>query len=468
MTNVTKIRAAYSEIAKTLAVKFNDESTNFNEKMEINRHPIWKLTEEVKASVLFGNHWIGNAEQLVERRIFRHPDCVTPDGVYVPDPEVLLTTVMYITAPRVLSLSLYGETGTGKSEMARFVSSLLNIPVKQLSFTIGTREDKLMGCHQIKDGETFYQNGVIPLAYDETGPGYIFIADEMDKANESVISKLHDITDGKPFTVEDTGDVFLPHPNFRFIATCQSNGQGDPSGRYNVQKLDRAFCARFMWKETKYPSQEVMNSILTASYPEAPFAFLKSVSAFYNLCVKALENGKNEDKGLSLTTILDGSDGIQRLDTPVSIRLIKGFVNFAVSTVGVFNPRKCFETSILQSAEESDVYALESLSKAAMGDLLENHLVLNSAVLQKKSLFKKAAKNKNQSSLISDIDTLIVIESNKDVVSPLTSTLVVETVKTSVKTDNLGVQAEIDAKAELDAQAEIDAKAELDAQAAID
>ncbi|WP_052957749.1 AAA family ATPase [Photobacterium angustum] len=334
----------------------------------INALPLWQEVEYVKASNLFGEYWIGGDVQL-PRRKYRHPDCRKAPTTYVPDSDLLLDAVLFVTGERNLSMGLYGHTGTGKSELPRFVSDKLNVPMLQFSLTESTREDKLMGTYLIKDGETYFDLGTVARAYDENSVGYLLVIDEIDKGNDIVIAKAHDIADYKPFTIDDTGEVFKPHDNFRLLVTGQTSGNGDVTGIYNVQRLDRAFVARFFWVRAKYPNKKVLSKILSTSFARLGHLTIELMADYYELAVQALENTWLESNGKDCVEILAGN--VSSISTPVSIRLMKGWADLVVKYGDLRSVREAYDRCIGMSCEDDDRYALDLMLEATFGKMLD-------------------------------------------------------------------------------------------------
>lgn len=366
-TNLKSVELNLSDLSASELTRIYNTGTLSREQLkEFNALPIWTETKMVQPWELFGKYWEGSNAKI-EMRVNRHPNCDCAPKSYIPDPALLMDTVMYVTGKRDLALGIYGETGTGKSEMPRYVSDKLNIPMLQVSLTPGSREDALMGSFQIKNGETRFDYGVVPLAYDLNSVGYMLVVNEIDKGCDNVIAKLHDIADSKPFTVEDTGEVFFPHNKFRLIVTGQTAGCGDLTGRYNVERLDRAFTARFMWSQAKYPSKQVMIDILKSEYSVLSGELIDMLGAYYHLSKKALENSRLEAEGSNSVDLGDGL-GSESLNTPISIRLMKGWANLMVLHGEFRTVRSAFERTILQSAELDDKYMLDMIFKTALGE----------------------------------------------------------------------------------------------------
>lgn len=352
------------------------QETTQEQRKLINKLPLWQEVEFVYAGDVFGKFWKGDAQEVLTKRKYRHPDCRKGPAIYYPDESALMDTVLYLIGDRHLSLGLYGDTGTGKSEMPRFVCDLLNIPLLQVSLTASSKEDKLMGTMMLKDGLTYFEEGVLPRAYDKDSVGYCLVIDEIDKGADNVVAKCHDVADFKPFTIDDTGYTYFPHESFRLICTGQTAGNGDTRGIYNVDKLDRAFCARFMWTRVPYPSMEVIKPILKDSFPRLTDGLVDKLGLFYDMCIKALDNVRLEEEGKSMVKVLSGTETTQQLNTPASIRLMKGWANELVKFGNYRSIYDGYKRTIGHSAEEDDVRALELMLEAAFGDSLSNPPIL--------------------------------------------------------------------------------------------
>lgn len=349
----------------------------------IDRLPCWREVVWVKPVDTFGDYWSG-LNNSIPKRLYRHPSC--PNDVpasYHPDQELLVDTVLFATGKRHLSMGIYGDTGTGKTEMARYVADKLNIPFLSVSLTKSSREDKVTGTYLIEDGETFFDWSLIPIAYDSKGPGYMLCINEIDKGCDSVIAKLHDIADYKPFTIDDTAEEVLPHPQFRLLVTGQTSGSGDPRGLYKVEPLDRAFIARFFWVRATYPSKDIMKSILKQEFPRLLDATLDPMCTFYELCTQALENSHLDIEGEDLINVgqNESNQGEPLIfSTPTSIRLMKGWGDLLLKYEGHRNVGNVYKMCIGQSANPDDRRPMLRLLEMCFGDALEQPALIEAYV----------------------------------------------------------------------------------------
>jgi len=125
-----------------------------------------------------------------------------------------------------------------------------------------------------------------------------------------------------------------------------------------------------MWTRIQYPDREVANYVLRSAFPRLPSTLAGKMSSFYGLCTQALENVRLEEEGKPTHQLLDGKDLFQRLNTPVSMRLLKGWANEMIKFGSYRTVRQSYMRTIGHSAEEEDVRALELLLESVFADSL--------------------------------------------------------------------------------------------------
>ena len=181
---------------------------------------------------------------------------------YRPNERNLLIALTWMFGKsRNMSLACYDETGTGKTEFVAFLAASLGLSLHRVSVSETMRPETLKGNIGIKNGETVFEESVVVKAYREGG---ILLLDELDKGSFDLLASLHPILEGKPLAIEKTGEVVNPHPLFRVIATCQTPGIADMSGRYGSisSDMDEAVKRRFLWIGFEYPAISVDTDIL--------------------------------------------------------------------------------------------------------------------------------------------------------------------------------------------------------------
>lgn len=130
---------------------------------------------------------------------------------------------------------LVGETGTGKTTAIKELAFLLNQGFTRVSLTGYTTPDELIGSKSVKDGATYYENGIITKAMIE---GHIVVLDELNAITPDTSFIIHSLLDDEKNIVLPNGDKIKPHPDFRLFATINPDYEG-------TKTLNRAFLDRF-------------------------------------------------------------------------------------------------------------------------------------------------------------------------------------------------------------------------------
>ena len=185
---------------------------------------------------------------------------------YFPDPAIFRCAMKWLMAPRrQVGFGLWGETRTGKTELVRYLADKLNWPIQFVSCHADFRPYQLEGQNKLVDGD----NGVI-TQFDYAAAakaykyGHILLLDEVDKLSPDVTAKLHLLAEGKPWPIDETGEVIDPHPNFRLFGTANTNGSGTSERYLSSSRMDEAFRRRWGWVKTDFLSAEQENEILLA------------------------------------------------------------------------------------------------------------------------------------------------------------------------------------------------------------
>lgn len=141
---------------------------------------------------------------------------------------------------------LWGYHGTGKTTNFEQVAARTKRPFMRVQHTVNTEESHVIGQWTVKGGETVFQYGPLAIAMIQ---GYVYCADEYDRAIAPVLSVYQPVLEGKALFIKEAPPemrVVRPHPNFRFVATGNTNGCGDETGLYQgTQMQDAANYSRF-------------------------------------------------------------------------------------------------------------------------------------------------------------------------------------------------------------------------------
>ena len=166
-------------------------------------------------------------------------------------------------------LYLFGPTGSGKTSLVKQVAARLNYPVFEITGHSRLEYPDMIGHLSVEKGSMQYRYGPLALAMKYGG---VFLLNEIDLLDPSTAAGLNTILDGAPLCIpEKDGELITPHPNFRFIATANTNGASDENGLYQgTLRQNLAFMDRFWLCEITYPEKKTEEHLLEKAYPELP------------------------------------------------------------------------------------------------------------------------------------------------------------------------------------------------------
>lgn len=181
------------------------------------------------------------------------PDRIPVYEEYYPDIEALKNVALALEFNE--PIMLYGHAGVGKTSIFRYACRNTNRRLVRVQHTAETQEHKIIGQMQVKKsfdehGKAYsfteFQLGDLPLAMKN---GWVYLADEIDRAQPEVLSAYQSVLEGQPLHLPEADEenrIIIPHPDFRFVATGNSNGMGDETGIHRaVQRQDAATFERF-------------------------------------------------------------------------------------------------------------------------------------------------------------------------------------------------------------------------------
>lgn len=149
---------------------------------------------------------------------------------YVYDLDELKNVILAIE----LNIPFYawGHKGSGKSELLEQVAARTNRPFLRVQHTVNTEESHIVGQWTVKNGQTEFQYGPLAMAMLH---GWTYCGDEYDFGMPSVLAVYQPVLEGKSLVIKEAPPhmrIVKPHPNFRFVATGNTNGSGDETGLY--------------------------------------------------------------------------------------------------------------------------------------------------------------------------------------------------------------------------------------------
>lgn len=159
---------------------------------------------------------------------------------------------------------LWGMHGTGKTTVIQQAAARLRRPVMRVQHTMNMEESHVLGQWVVKNGQTEFQLGPLPTAMLL---GMIYVADEYDFAMPSVTAVYQPVMEGQALLIKDAPPLLrkiAPHPEFRFMATGNTNGCGDETGLYQGTMMQNAAnYSRFgITEEVEYMDAKTEKNIL--------------------------------------------------------------------------------------------------------------------------------------------------------------------------------------------------------------
>jgi len=219
------------------------------------------------------------------------------------DPSVLRDLATWWMSGTPDGFYLFGPTGCGKSAALVHFCAMLNIPLYEITLYDGMEFEVLQGRIDIVDGDTEYNYGALPLAMGVSGQPGIFLANEIDQANEGVLTGLYEVLAGRPLTLDAGGvDVIQPEKGFRIAATGNTSMMGDDTGVYvGTKRQNLAFLDRFWKIKGRYPSPAIEAKILEEMVPALPENIRQKIIKVANDIREQFIGESSSDNAIELT-----------------------------------------------------------------------------------------------------------------------------------------------------------------------
>lgn len=211
--------------------------------------------------------------------------------------ETLRDVINFIDCSFGDGLMITGSTGCGKTSLVEQVAARLNYPVQAFTCGGSTEFMDLVGQWVMIKGDTVWMDGCLTKAMKE---GHILILNEIDLVDPAELANMNAILEGAPLVISQLdGKIVHPHPNFRLVATANSNGSGSDGMYAGVQRQNMALMDRFLMLEVDYPSEEIEIEILGKVTPNIPKTIRKKMVELANK-VRTIYKGE-EDSNVELT-----------------------------------------------------------------------------------------------------------------------------------------------------------------------
>lgn len=183
----------------------------------------------------------GNA--IAVQTMLGHSDL---DLTYLPDVDTGYVFSIDLLKQVIAGIELneriyaFGYHGTGKTTLFEQVAARTARPFIRVQHTANMQESDVLGQWTVMNGSTQFQLGPLPTAMMN---GWLYCADEYDVAMPNVIAVYQSVLEGKALIIKDAPPELRriePHPQFRIVATGNTNGSGDQTGLYQGTQIQNA------------------------------------------------------------------------------------------------------------------------------------------------------------------------------------------------------------------------------------
>ncbi len=294
---------------------------------------------------------------------YKKPSEFTPkqDPDYIFRIEILRDVLAWLNFAKKEGLFLTGPTGCGKSSIIVETAARLNYPLYRITAHARMEFPELVGQFILNNGQTVFHYGPLARAMRDGG---IFLLDEIDMLDPSVAVGLNGIVEGAPLCIpENGGEVIHPHPDFRFVATGNTSGNGNTVGHYSgTLKQNLAFLDRFWVLKVDYPEPAVEKTIL------------KKIGYLPDLLIERFVQAANEIRAMFVG---DGDEGNfeNRIGITISTRGLVRWASLSVfyqhmTAQGVSPIHYALDRALLFRAEPYERSAVMEIVQRVFGDKL--------------------------------------------------------------------------------------------------
>jgi len=203
--------------------------------------------------------------QIATKRALNVTESFVPDALPTYVPFGFFNDLRDIINSKIFyPVYITGHSGNGKTLMVEQVCASLGRECVRVNITKRTDETDLIGSYELIDGSTIRREGPVITAMRR---GAILLLDEVDLGTEDLLC-LQPILEGKPYFDKKTGEVIHAAMGFNVIATANTKGRGDDSGKYlGANVMNEAMLERFaLTEEQEYPDAKTERKILSKNF----------------------------------------------------------------------------------------------------------------------------------------------------------------------------------------------------------
>lgn len=192
-----------------------------------------------------------------------------------------------IKSRKFFPVFIAGHSGLGKTHSVLQACAELKRECVRLNFSTETDQSDLIGSNTLIDGNIVFQEGPVLTALRL---GAILLMDDVDRANQQILTSLFSILEGNGVFISKTGEFVYPTEGFNIIMTANTKGYGDDSGKYLAHIMDEALLERmcitidFPWASEKTEKQILLHYLNDKE-------FVDNLVKWANVIRKTYENG---------------------------------------------------------------------------------------------------------------------------------------------------------------------------------
>ena len=172
----------------------------------------------------------------------------------------------------------FGESGTGKSTIARAMFNVIGLPYAVLNCSVNIEESDIVGTMipnpkkaSADDPEFVWKDGILTTAVRN---GYGIVIEEINFARPGVLGLLNSLLDDAHTLYLPNGESVVAHPNFRLIATGNLGYEGTNRlnaalvNRFNIvhtfDVMNEAATMKVIKKRTGFKNDEQLKKLYSA------------------------------------------------------------------------------------------------------------------------------------------------------------------------------------------------------------